>query len=675
MRRPRFEPADPGPLPTEPGEVVRPQFAAPHPLSLLRGEFVWEGKYDAQGRRREPVLPPEPPRPELSEAWAPADMELDSPHAAPNLLLAGDNRLALAALLATHRGQVQLIYIDPPFDTGTDHTMRVPVGAGGGHRQRAADVDDAAAGDNRHLELVAYRDAWGAGAGSYLQMMYERLRLMRELLSPSGVLALHCDWRSSAALRLVLDEVFGPERFLNEIVWHYYNKYSAGVRCLPRAHDTILLYARGPRPALNELRLPRENPTRQLVRQSVNGVLRNARDAQGHLRYRMVHDRKGDDVWRIPQLQPASREWSGYSTQKHHDLLARIVALASREGDLVADFFCGSGTTLAVAERMGRRWIGCDQGTMALHTTRKRLLNARAAAPAEVAAAPAAPPPFVTASLAPEARREWYAREFGGDAAACRSHLLLALGAQPLAKGRGPKPAALHGWLDGAACAVPVLDPTAPTSTCTAEHALAAGRAAQALGAQRLVLLAWQYDAGFWSGVQPWAQPAGMEIVPLLVPEALVTPAGSAPPVFRALPRLEARAQVARGRAKTAPGSHRVTLQLVAFRPGPSRPAWSDAWDALPEAGKDPLQWLDGWSVDPAWRPDAPFRHAWWDFRTPHARDLATRSAALPGGAGQPCVLATDAWGQATLHAVDSPTRTGRVAAAAEPLPPPRGLR
>jgi hypothetical protein len=125
---------------------------------------------------------------------------------------------------------------------------------------------------------------------------------------------------------------------------------------------------------LNPLRLPREAPRRQLVRESVNGTLKNARDADGKLQYRTVNDKKADDVWDIPQLQPASAEWSGYETQKHPALLERIVNLASNPGDLVADFFCGTGTTLVAAQRLGRRWLGADLGPHAIRIARKRLL-------------------------------------------------------------------------------------------------------------------------------------------------------------------------------------------------------------------------------------------------------------------------------------------------------------
>lgn len=643
----------------DPDSATAPQPSEPRaagPPGALRGEFVWEGKYDATGRRREPELPPWPVEPVPLERCGES-----AGHEDGNLLLGGDNLLALAALLPAWRSRVQLIYIDPPFDTGTDHVMRVPMGS------RGRRVGAAAGGPApQRLDVVAYRDAWGQGGASYLQRMYERLVPMRELLRPSGVLCLHCDWRSHAPLRLLLDEVFGPERFLNEIVWHYYNKYSPAAHHLPRAHDTILMYARGPRPALNALRLPREQPSRQLVRENVNGVLRNARDGQGRLRYRTVHDRKGDDVWRIPQLQPASAQWSGYSTQKHHDLLERIVALGSREGDVVADFFCGSGTTLAVAQRMGRRWIGCDQGAMALHTTRKRLLRARAEATEGLGLEAAAAPPFALDSLEPAARRRWLERECGGDPATARQAVLAALGARVFNAATLADPDALHGTLEDGFCAFP-----APAQPCSLAHARGALRATQRAGARRLYLLAWEFDPRWWSQCAAERAPGAPELVPLIVPAALVTPAGNAPPVFRRLPRPRLRVE-----ADAAAGADNAwRLRMEGYAAGPSRPAWSGRWEPPPSVAGEPLALLDGWSVDPGWQPGGPFRHHWWDFRSPHKRTLADRSPDWPQGGGQPCVLLADVWGTTTLHAVERDAHRPAANDDAGALPAGPGLR
>jgi DNA modification methylase len=172
-----------------------------------------------------------------------------------------------------------------------------------------------------------------------------------------------------------LDEIFGEKRFVNNIVWYYYNKYSAGKKNLPRAHDDILVYSKTNNYSFNEIRIPREKPRKQLKRRMVNGVLKNVKDERGHVIYRTVIDKKLDDVWRIPCLQPASKQWMGFPNQKHHILLERIIRLASNKNDIIADFFCGSGTTLYAAEKLGRRWIGADISEYAIYLTRKRLLS------------------------------------------------------------------------------------------------------------------------------------------------------------------------------------------------------------------------------------------------------------------------------------------------------------
>jgi len=199
--------------------------------------------------------------------------------------------------------------------------------------------------------------------------------LFKKLLSKSGLLFIHLDWHASHYIRLILDEIFGENRFVNNIVWYYYNKYSAGRKNLPRAHDNILVYSKANNYTFNKLRIPRKKPRKQLMRAMVNGVLKNVKDENGHVKYRTVTDKKLDDVWKIPCLQPASKEWTGFPTQKHHKLLERRIKLGSNEGDLIADFFCGSGTTILVAEKLNRKWIGCDISEYSIYLTKKRILN------------------------------------------------------------------------------------------------------------------------------------------------------------------------------------------------------------------------------------------------------------------------------------------------------------
>ncbi len=272
-----------------------------------------------------------------------------------NKLIWGDNLKVLYYLLNDFKEKIDLIYIDPPFFSGTNYHIEIKSEA-------------------REFNAIAYNDYWKNDLDSYLEMIYERIVLFKKLLSKKGLIFVHLDWHASHYIRVILDEIFGQNKFVNNIVWHYYNKYSAGKTNLPRAHDDILVYSKTNKYTFNELRIPRDKPIKQLKREMVNGVLKNAKDENGHVIYRTVKDKKMDDVWRIPCMQPASKEWTGFPTQKHHELLKRIIKLGSNKGDIVADFFCGSGTTLLTAEKLNRRWIGCDISEYSIYLTRKRLM-------------------------------------------------------------------------------------------------------------------------------------------------------------------------------------------------------------------------------------------------------------------------------------------------------------
>ena len=291
-----------------------------------------------------------------------------------NRLIYGDNLLVMQTLLAgdeesglpSLKGKIDLIYIDPPFDSKTDYKTKIIL--------PSDDIEQ----KPLVIEQFAYSDTWEDGTVSYLKMIYPRLVLMKELLSDKGVICVHLDWHVGHYVKILLDEIFGKDKFVNEIVWYYYNKYSNAKKCLPRAHDNILVYSKNNDHIYNEIRIDRGKTVKQLVRVNVDGVLQNARDENGNLLYREVNDKKADDVFIIPQLQPASSEWMNYKTQKHHDLLERIIKIFSNEDSIVADFFAGSGTTGAVAERLGRRWIMCDIGKPACMIMRKRLIDQNA---------------------------------------------------------------------------------------------------------------------------------------------------------------------------------------------------------------------------------------------------------------------------------------------------------
>ncbi len=353
-----------------------------------------------------------------------------------NKLIWGDNKLILSALKngpvrrdLEAAGGLKLIYIDPPFDVGADFSVNLEVG------------DETLTKEPSVIEELAYRDTWGQGTDSYLAMMYERLKLMRDLLAEDGSIWVHVGWQVAAAVKLVLDEVFGPERLQNEIIWKRQSAKSGsfdGMGQCGRIHETILFYTKSDSWIWNQLftdydreyvesfykhtdgktgrlyRLSdltaagtrrgdsggpvmlnqeevRPAPGRhwalglqpgETVQQAMDRLNREGRIIHEPGRMpaykRFLDEMPGvmlQDIWGdVAPVPPQSEERQDYATQKPEALFERILKASSNEGDLVADFFCGSGTTLAVAEKLGRKWMGADLGRFAIHTTRKRLI-------------------------------------------------------------------------------------------------------------------------------------------------------------------------------------------------------------------------------------------------------------------------------------------------------------
>lgn len=301
-----------------------------------------------------------------------------SPAALPNLLHKGDNLPLLRSLhdgplrpFLDAAGGLNLIYMDPPFAVGADFSLRARAGVFHG----------------RPLMLPAYTDTWEGGLGGFLSMMREHLALARECLAPDGCLFLHCDHRASAHLRLLLDDIFGPGRFLGELIWHYTGG-GRSKRWFSRKHDTLFHYARSSRWTFNPdaVRVP-YNPGSGYARGGIRG-------ASGKRYLPHPDGTPVDDVWDIPMINPLSAERCGYPTQKPERLLERVIAAASRPGDLVADFFCGSATTAVTAERLGRRWLAADASPHAIAAARARLLALPHSAPFAVASPEAPPPPL-----------------------------------------------------------------------------------------------------------------------------------------------------------------------------------------------------------------------------------------------------------------------------------------
>jgi len=297
-----------------------------------------------------------------------------------NRLIYGDNLLAMAALLAgdehtpSLRGKVDLIYIDPPFDSKADY--RTKVNLPGVELEQRPTV----------IEQFAYSDTWSDGTASYLAMITPRLILMRELLADTGSIYVHLDWHVGHYVKLVLDEVFGKDRFCNEVIWHYGQRTEPRDKQFDRKHDTIFFYAKSDAAQLykNTTTWTREEfiAHRHDVMIDEEGKEYILTDGgKGKERYRryveevIERGKPIDSVWQIPVLNSSARERVGYGTQKPGALLDRIIRASCPEGGLVADFNGGSGTTAAVAEKLGRRWVTTDIGKPSCMVMRKRLID------------------------------------------------------------------------------------------------------------------------------------------------------------------------------------------------------------------------------------------------------------------------------------------------------------
>jgi DNA modification methylase len=280
------------------------------------------------------------------------------PNANPaSRLILGDNLSVMAALLPGFEGKIHLIYADPPFFTNRKYPARI----GRGEDSRKPEEWKLAEG---------YHDHW-EDLDSYLDFLYQRLALMYRLLAPNGTLYLHLDWHADAYARLLLDELFGPDHLLNEIIWAYHGP-SPIRRAFNRKHDTILAYVKGEDYTFNvdAVREPYHQNTVKTFNSSPKAGFGKMPDLE--------RGKVPEDWWYFPVVARLHNERTGYPTQKPVALLERIVLASSNPGEIVADFFCGSGTTPFVAAQKGRRFIVCDETFRAIHTTRSRLIMSEA---------------------------------------------------------------------------------------------------------------------------------------------------------------------------------------------------------------------------------------------------------------------------------------------------------
>jgi DNA modification methylase len=275
-----------------------------------------------------------------------------------NRLIYGDNLASMLALLPEYEGRIHLIYADPPFFTNKKFPARI----GRGEDSRKPDQWQMAEG---------YHDHWD-GLDSYLDFLYQRLAVIHRLLAPNGTLYLHLDWHADSYARILLDEIFGADHLLNEIIWAYHGP-SPIRRAFNRKHDTILAYVKNDKYTFNAdaVREPYNANTVKTFHSSPKAGFGKVPDLE--------RGKVPEDWWYFPVVARLHNERTGYPTQKPIALLERIVLASSNPGEIVADFFCGSGTTPFVAAKHGRRFVACDETFRALHTTRSRLTDLPAA--------------------------------------------------------------------------------------------------------------------------------------------------------------------------------------------------------------------------------------------------------------------------------------------------------
>jgi adenine-specific DNA-methyltransferase len=628
-----------------------------------RTELIWDGKYDAAGQRVAPlrVALPFQTVETVNESAQERDRNLFQFAAQEqpwrNRLVWGDKKYVLPSLLPEFAGKVNLIYIDPPFDTGADFSFTAAV-------PDAEDEDDAGLAFTKQpsiIEQKAYRDTWGRGLDSYLQWFYETVVLLHELLAENGSIYVHLDWHVGHYAKAILDEVFGMETCQGEIVWKRAStvkgNFGQGSKLWSPNAESIFPYARGQDYVFNPIfkdyseeyikqfyrykepdgrryRLismigpggeAKGNPSYEVM--GVKRAWRYSRESMKELidkgmvvqtspgsvpqRKQYLDAGKGvavQSLWDdIEGLSPTSVERLGYPTQKPEALLDRIIRASSNENDLVLDCFVGSGTTAAVAEKLSRRWIACDLGRFAIHTTRKRLLQIPGVKP------------FVVQNLGKYERQLWQTGQFAREGPetpeqAARRHrayvefILQLYGATPIS-GR----TLLHGVKGGRMVHVGSVEAPVTAGDVThlaAEFKKAIGTGKDAPKTNGVDVLGWDFAFELNEIARQQAAAANIHMnfkrIPRDVMDRRAVERGEVH--FFELAALGVEAKV-KGKA--------CVLTLTEFVIPPD-----DVPEEVRTAVKHWSQWIDYWAVDWDNKSDT-FHNQWQTFRTRQDGKLA----------------------------------------------------
>lgn len=605
-------------------------------IEITKTELVWPGKYNEDGTLKEVprVSLPFQVIETVNESRATREAkktttpslfdfyqgkEGDTFEAGwKNKLIWGDNLLVMGSLLEKFAGKIDLIYIDPPFATGVDFSFTTEIGDSGEEITK----------EQSSIEEKAYRDTWGAGVDSYLQMIRDRISLARDLLSERGAIYVHCDWRLTGLIRLVLDDVFGRDNVCNEIRWK--RQPVRGAKATggqyARNSDTMFFYSKNQKKwTWNGAYKPYdENFIKTKFRPDAKGRLFRDCDLgdysplsiaefekQGKIYVtknggkrliRYLDEEKGEslgDMWTdIPEVNAMAAERTGYETQKPEALLERIISASSNTGDLIADFFCGSGTTLSVAEKLGRRWIGCDLGRWGTHVTRKRLLGIENCRPFEVL------------NLGKYERQYWQGVTFGNakekplTEQALYEYLAFILklyGAQPVSG-----MAHLHGKKGKAMIHIGAVD--APVTISEIDAAV---DECAKLKQSELHVLGWEWEMGLYDLMVEASKKKGVKLLLLQIPREVMEQQAAAKGDVRFFELAYLEAEMKKPKKLTA----QVELKDFVI---PNT-------DLIPEEVRSKVKkwsdFIDYWSVDWDFQNDT-FMQGWVAFRTRKERSL-----------------------------------------------------
>ena len=548
-----------------------------------------------------------------------------------NRLIYGDNIFVMQALLngdektglPSMRGAIDLIYIDPPSDSKADYRTKITLPTGDIEARPAV------------IDQFAYSDTWKNGTVSYLEMLYPRLMLMRDLLSEKGSIYVHCDWHAGHYLKIILDDIFGKNNFINEIIWNYHDPAGTVKDRFKRKHDNIFLYAKNDSVRKFNLDAVRTEYSEGTKKQAETGAISFGRITK-------IHElgKVREDVWEIPIINSQAKERVAYATQKPEALLDIIIKASSNENSVVADFFGGSGTTAAVAEKLGRRWITSDIGKPSVMIMRKRLIDNEAK-------------PFLYHSIGDYQREAFVATtEFKRVSDLARVVMNL-YGAKPFMDTDAP---ANYGQMGRTL--VIVDSPNKITGAATINNAIKARESFMG-GWSKVVVLGWNFSFDIAEKLQ---QLNKSQIEVLVIPPDLMDLlkkkdykelVESGRVRFSSLQYLTVKKPIVK-QSVTEPDKQDITIELdnyVLLSP-----------DVLPLDDKNkelvqkviaenPLDLIEYWSIDPDYD-GTTFRSVWQDYRENTENDgddmRVTRSVTLTvnkSDARKVCVKAVDVFG------------------------------